>query len=210
MNIYDVYYFFLRRFRPKRMRFFWNKFHLTSESKVLDVGGTLFNWNLLGKRPRLTMVNLTALTSEKNAEYVNWIIADGRYLPFKDGAFDVVYSNSLIEHLENLDGQLKFAAECMRVGKNYFIQTPNKWFPIEPHFLAPFIHWLPRQVSRRLLRNFTVWGWITRPTQQQCDAMLQEIRLLDAREMRSIFPQAELIQERLLGWTKSFIILKRD
>ena len=70
----------------------------------------------------------------------------------------------MIEHLGTRDNQLKAAAEAMRVGRSLWIQTPNRWFPIEPHYLTPFVHWLPAPVRRRILRNFSVWGWVTRPS----------------------------------------------
>ena len=137
-----------------------------------------------------------------------WVVADGCFLPFPDKIFDVVYSNSVIEHLGNLENQRRFAAECRRVGVRYYVQTPNKWFPIEPHLLTPFVHWLPPWFQRRLLRNFTIWGLITRPTTQQCETFLQEIRMLDRQELRQLFPDAEIHHERVLGLTKSLIAVK--
>lgn len=207
MNIHDLYRSFFRYFRPKRMRQFWHRFGLTVETRVLDVGGTSFNWSLTPSRPRLVILNLST-PREEDQKDITWLVADGRHLPFKDNAFDVVYSNSLIEHLGNLYNQRLFAAECRRVGLRYYVQTPNKWFPIEPHLITPFIHWLPRRVQRRLLRNFTVRGLITRPTEQECEDLLKEIRLLDEWELRQLFPDAEIWHERVLGLTKSLIAVK--
>jgi hypothetical protein len=65
----------------------------------------------------------------------------------------------MIEHLYTSENQAQAAREAMRVGKKLWIQTPNRWFPIEPHFLTPFVHWLPEEARKRLVRNFTVWGW---------------------------------------------------
>jgi hypothetical protein len=135
-------------------------------------------------------------------------VADGCYLPFKDSVFDVVYSNSVIEHLENVQNQRLFASECRRVGLRYYVQTPNKWFPIDPHLIAPVIHWLPRGVQKRLLRNFTVRGWITRPTEQESDVFLRGIRLLGPKGLRHLFPDAEIWHERVLGFSKSLIAVK--
>lgn len=134
-----------------------------------------------------------------------WVIADGCALPFGDKAFDVVYSNSIIEHLGILEKQREFAYECQRVGIRFYVQTPDKWFFMEPHLITPFIHWLPRKWQRHLLRRFTVWGWITKPTQEQCEDSINEVRLLTSAEMIQFFPNSVMQNERFFGLTKSLI-----
>ena len=204
MNIHDLYRPFLKYFRKKRMQQFWKQFQLNSATRILDVGGDPFNWSLLSKRqPQLTFTNLYAVQSEHNR-----VIGDGKHLPFKDGAFDIVYSNSVIEHLGDIESQRSFADECQRVGRRYYVQTPNRWFPVEPHLIMPFIHYFPKSVRRYLLRNFTIWGLVTRPTSQQCEQFLHEVRLLDKQELRKLFPDAEIWHERFLGLTKSLIAVK--
>ena len=207
MNIDRLYRPLHRYFRTKRMRQFWHRFGLTPETLVLDIGGTPFNWSLLSDRPRLVMLNISPPQRERDSP-ITWLVADGRHLPFKDEAFDVIYSNSVIVHLGSLETQRLFANECRRVGLHYYVQTPNKWFPIEPHFITPFIHWLPRGVQRRLLRNFTVRGLITRMTQRECEDLWGEIRLLDERELQQLFPEAKIWYERMLGLTKSLIAVR--
>lgn len=96
----------------------------------------------------------------------------------------------------------------MRVGRALWIQTPNRWFPIEPHFLTPFIHWLPKRLRKRLVRNFTVWGLVTRPTIETAHEIVDEIRLLSAKELRELFPGCEIVRERFLGLTKSLIVVR--
>lgn len=188
------------------MRQFWRDFKLTPQARVLDVGGAWYNWSLLSQQPRLTVLNLE-VPRERNQQ-ATWLVADARYLPFRDRSFEVVYSNSVIEHLENVINQRLFAAEFHRVGQRYYVQTPNKYFPIEPHLLTPFIHWLPRKLQRRMLRNMTIWGMINRPTQQRCDEFMREIHLLNETEMRRLFPDAQIWRERILGITKSIIAVR--
>jgi hypothetical protein len=200
MNIQFIYSVFGRFFRTRRMEQFAVRFNLTTGDSVLDVGGTEFNWTLLDTNPTLYFVNLSAPAGAKN-----WVIADGCALPFASHSFDVVFSNSVIEHLGTWSNQQKFAAECRRVGMHYYIQTPNKWFFIEPHMLTPFIHWLPKSWQRRLLKNFTIRGLLLRPDQAKIQAFLDEIRLMDETEMRELFPEAEIWKESFLGFTKSFI-----
>ncbi len=206
MNFHHLYRPFFKYFRPKRMRQFWRNFKLTPQTRVLDVGGAWYNWSLLSQQPRLTVLNLE--TPREQNQPASWLVADARYLPFKDQSFEVVYSNSVIEHLADVVNQRLFAAECHRVGQRYYVQTPNKHFPIEPHLLTPFIHWLPHRLQRRMLRNMTIWGMINRPTQQRCDEFMQEICLLDERELRRLFPDAQIWHERLFGITKSLIAVK--
>jgi len=206
MNIHIFYDIFARLFRTRRMHKFQKLFGLVSKNHVLDVGGTPFNWSMLSERPKLTILNLSF--PRRREKTVWWIVADGRYLPFKDKVFDIVFSNSMIEHLGNFDNQYLFSTECYRVGHGYYVQTPNKWFPIEPHLITPFIHWVGRKIQKKLLRNFTVWGLITRPTRQKCDKLMQEICLLNKQEMSVLFPEAEIWRERFLGLTKSLIAVK--
>ena len=80
--------------------------------------------------------------------------ADGRNLPFADGEFDLCFSNAVIEHVAGgREGQRQFVDELCRVAGRVFVTTPNRWFPIDPHTLLPFVHWLPAgPVRDRLLR----------------------------------------------------------
>ena len=147
------------------------------------------------------------MPSRNDAEHC-WVIADGCHQPFKDLAFDIVYSNSVIEHLETLDNQHLFASECAREVSVTIFEHPNRWFPVEPHLITPFIHWLPRYMQKRLLRNFTIWGWITRPAPSAADSFLKEVRLLDKIEFQEVFPNAEIWQEQVLWLAKSLIAVK--
>jgi predicted SAM-dependent methyltransferase len=189
------------------MQAFSKRFEITPLTRILDVGGGWFNWTLIPEKPSLTFINI--ITPKESKVTNAWIIADGCHQPFEQNAFDIVYSNSVIEHLGNRENQRLFAAECMRVGIQYYVQTPNKRFIVEPHLITPFIHWFPRHIQKRMLRNFTVWGLIARPTQQRCEEFLDEVRLLDKNEMQHLFPHAEIWHERLLGWTKSLIAVER-
>lgn len=186
------------------MRQFQHLFGVRGVTRVLDVGGDPFNWSLLSERPRLTIVNLYSPGDRSEAD---WVVGDGRKLPFKDQAFDVVYSNSVIEHLGAFADQQTFAGEIVRVGCKYYVQTPNRWFPVEPHYITPLIHFLPKSWQKRLLRNFTLFGIIARPTHQECEQMVDEICLLDIRTMKQLFPEAAIIRERFLFFTKSLIAI---
>jgi hypothetical protein len=208
-NIHGVYEYFIRRYRPRRMRQLADYFGLTRQTRVLDVGGTLTNWNLLPFRPRLTLLNLYEQI-DNLPEDVTYVRGDACDMPFEDQEFDLVFSNSVIEHVGSWETQEGMAREIQRVGRSYYVQTPNYWFPIEPHLLAPGFHWLPRSIRRSLIRNFTLWGWFTRPGKEKCAAFVDETQLLKPQEMKSLFPEAELLREKLFFMDKSIIAAYRS
>jgi hypothetical protein len=195
-----------RRFRRRRMRRFCDAFRVRSDTRVLDIGGTPAIWSVAPTRPRLVVINKAVVPQEPGILFVR---ADARRLPFRDEAFPVVFSNSVMEHVGSYEDQRSFASEVHRVGRRYFVQTGNQRFPVEIHFLTPFIHWLPRRWQRRLVRNFTVWGLLVRPSEEEAQALLAEIRLPTEPEMRECFPEAVMWYERVLGLKKALIAVKR-
>jgi SAM-dependent methyltransferase len=123
---------------------------------------------------------------------VRFVQADATRLPFADGEFDIAYSNSVVEHLPPAK-RAAYAAELQRVGRRWLVQTPNRAFPIEPHALLPFVHWLPRALGRVLWRL----GVSGDP--------YDEVRLLGIGELRRLFPDAVIVRERVWPLTKSFV-----
>jgi SAM-dependent methyltransferase len=202
-----------RRFRVTRMLSFCETLELRTETRVLDVGGTAWNWSLGPVSPNVTLVNIP-LSREGLKNDPPLVIGDGRSLPFADGAFDVVFSNSVIEHVGGSDGQQRFADEIRRTGRRYWVQTPNRGFPIEPHLLTPFLQFLPKRWQWRIAQRFTVWETLARPRPDQREYYLKhcidEVRLLGVAEMQKLFPDAEILRERFLGITKSIIAVRRD
>jgi hypothetical protein len=190
------------------MERFARELSITAGTRVLDIGGTPDCWNLLSIRPRLVLLN-TPRAGEDLACAHGWVAGDGRRLPFRDRSFDIVFSNSVIEHVGDAQSQQAFANEVARVGRAFWVQTPNRWFPVEQHLLTPFLHWLPKSWQRALAPHATVWGALTRTTPDRrrfyFDHYLNEIRLLGPAEFAQLFPGARLIRERFLGMTKSLI-----
>ena len=123
----------VRHFRSRRMRRFEQEFSITGQTRILDVGGTPLNWRLLSAQPQITILNTTRESVDAR---FTWVWGDGRILPFRDQSFDIVFSNSVIEHVGDTSSQQRFAAEIARVGKAYWVQTPNRLFPIEPHLFT--------------------------------------------------------------------------
>jgi SAM-dependent methyltransferase len=190
------------------MRRFAREFAVTAATRILDVGGAPETWDLLPVRPRVTLLNMPR-TRDEMARADAWVAGDGRALPFPDRAFDIVFSNSVIEHVGDAASQRRFAGEIQRVGRAFWVQTPNRRFPVEQHLLTPFVHWLPRPWQRRIVPRFTVWAWLTRPAPDRrafyLSHYLDDVRLLDAAQLAAMFPGARIVRERVLGWTKSLI-----
>jgi hypothetical protein len=210
--IHKIYAPLLAHFRAGRLGAFYKMNDVSVDSRILDVGGTVFMWNLASSLGLPLPREIVILNLYKAARtlpgHVRWICADARRMPFADGEFDVVFSNSVIEHLADAESQKRMADEIRRVGRSYWVQTPDPRFPVEPHYLTPFIHWIPPGPRRKLVRNGTLWGWLTRPDYRQIDERLAEIRLIRRTEFRSLFPDGQIMTERFLGLPKALIAVR--
>jgi hypothetical protein len=102
----------------------------------------------------------------------------------------------------------RFASELRRVGKSFYCQTPNKWFPVEPHLGTLILHWWPRLLNFFFVtRYLTLWGLMIRPGREQAAKSLANIRLLTCRDLELLFPGATIVTERFLLLSKSYIIM---
>lgn len=208
MNIHTIYniMFKLGGFRKKRMKLFKKILKPQNSTKILDVGGTMSNWNYLSVKPQITLLNKDIKLNRNDYPVnVRFKQGDALDLSFKDKEYDIAYSNSVIEHVCTWENQRKFADEIRRVGKHIWVQTPAKIFFFEPHLLTPFIHWLPLNWQEIIIRNFTVWGWVTRPSRKLIKEFLKETRLLTYKKMEVLFPDCRIIVTRWLGMPKSYI-----
>src|SRR5215472_14037858 len=104
----------MQRFRERRMREFVARFGITAETRILDVGGTPANWLLAPVRPRVTLLNMPR-GQERGDPGFTFVSGDGCQLPFRDQSFEIVFSNSVIEHVGSRDQQRRFAEEIRRV-----------------------------------------------------------------------------------------------
>ena len=176
---------------------------------ILDVGGTPAVWETIGlvDQPDVQITILNLALEPTRYSNVRSVTGDARYMrEFRDREFDVVYSNSVIEHVGNMEQMIRMASEIRRVGKRYFVQTPNRYFPIEPHFVFPMFQFLPVPVRVLLVQNFSL-GWISRaPDHRQAEQTVRSINLLSRRELQGLFPDGRMLEEKMLGLTKSLLI----
>ncbi len=200
--------------RRRRFRLF-RKFISEANKKplrVLDVGGTLNFWkgmDFLGQRNEIELTLLNLFKTESRCPRVTCVVGDARNMTeFHDRQFDVVFSNSVIEHVGDLADQKKMAQEIRRVGGGYFVQTPNLYFPVEPHFLFPFFQFFPVGLKAFLLRHFRV-GWHgPYKTIEKARKVASSVRLLKKSELARLFPDGKIREERFLGLVKSFIVYR--
>jgi SAM-dependent methyltransferase len=214
--------------REKRARMFRNAFELTETTRILDLGsetGRNIHAVLRGTRVQPKNVYICDIheplvsAGAERYGFTPVVARDGEALPFEQQSFDIVYCSSVIEHVtlpkaelwqerserrfveKSHERQLGFANEIRRLGRQYFVQTPYRGFPIESHSWLPFMGWLPRPVLLPVMR-FTnaVWVKSTNP----------DWRLLNRREMQELFPDARLAEEKFAGLTKSLVAVKSD
>jgi ubiquinone/menaquinone biosynthesis C-methylase UbiE len=198
-------------YRYKRFQFFISLINsLPKPLKILDIGGTQKYWdnmNFDNKDVEITLLNLETQPCTK----VNFksVIGNATNLSqYPDKSFDIIYSNSCIEHLFTWENQKKMANEVMRVGKRYFIQTPNRYFPIEPHFLFPLFQFLPYFLKVFLINNFTLGHIKKKGNREEAEQQIQEIRLLSKKDMKLLFPDGNIWEEKIGGMIKSFVSYK--
>lgn len=192
----------MNRFRRQRFRLFVQLLGVTPATRILDVGGAPKYWEEYSFPAHVTCVNLNPDIPEgrHGAGNIVHVKANAADLPFCDRSFDVVFSNSLVEHV-GADKQATVATEIRRVGNSYWVQVPCRHFFIEPHFRALFFWQFPAPVRRFIARYWT--ALVTRHNYYLPE--VDTMHLLDKEEMRLLFPDARILPETFLGMTKSLI-----
>lgn len=200
---------FSNTLRAKRFRLFQQLVgDLRRPLRIIDVGGTVEFWKQRGwanlEDVRITLVNLKRQTSPY--DNIDCVVGDATSLEsFADRSFDIAFSNSVIEHLFTFENQMLMAREMRRVGRAYFVQTPNYWFPVEPHFHIPAWQWLPLTVRMAVLQRRTCGWQRQRPDPARAWRDVNEVRLLTKSELRQLFPNSTIVGERLFGLNKSWM-----
>ena len=199
-------------FRDARFRLFEELLAgLASPVRILDLGGTNSFWERRGLAGgddvTITVANL--FEQEQIHDNVIPLTASVTELgELEDGSFDVVFSNSTIEHLFTWEAQREMAAAVRRLAPAYFVQTPNFWFPVEPHFLTVGWHWLPRRVRIGLIKRRRFGHRGPCATDAEAREMVEEVRILRPSEMLELFPDCRLHRERIGPLTKSLVAIR--
>lgn len=180
---------FSARARSRRHERFFRRGGAGPDARILDIG-----CGQLGLRALEPGLDITGVDIVARPDYPGpFVLADpAEGLPFPDGAFDLAYCSSVIEHVPPQRREA-FAAEVRRVARGWLVQTPARSFPIEPHALLPFAHWLPGRLRRRYWRLGAGGRW-------------DEVRLLSKAELTALFGPPE--RERLGPLTKSWVSVR--
>jgi hypothetical protein len=180
--------------------------------RIIDLGGTEGYWSIAEKHvddPRIEvdLINLEAEPTER-PNFRGRVRDACDLADFDDMSYDLVHSNSLIEHVGAWESMLRLAANVRRLAPAYFVQTPYFWFPIEPHFRFPLFHWVPESLRYRLIMAGDL-GYMKK-AYSVSDAVrsVQSARLLDYKQFAELFPDAEIRRERFIGLTKSLLAIR--
>jgi Methyltransferase domain len=199
------------RARARRWEMLAAHFPDMGDMRVLDLGGTSFTWMSAPVRPRaVTVVNIKPQPSE--VDWISSLVADACALPRQviDQNFDLVYSNSVIEHVGGHARREAFAAAVRNGAPRYWVQTPYRYFVVEPHWLFPGFQFLPVTIRAELTRRWKLGN--RRAGRHPLDAAVAtvlDVELLSKTEMRHYFPDCTtLLSETFLGLVKSLIAVR--
>jgi hypothetical protein len=182
--------------------------------RILDIGGSQAYWRIVGDAfldahdCHITLLNTAPLQAPPRRRFTH-VVGDGCRLDFGDNAFDIAHSNSVIEHVGDWQRKSAFAAECSRVARRHYVQTPNFWFPVEPHYLVPGFQFLPMQIQAALLCRLSLGRIQRRNSLAAALETVQGIQLLTEGMLRALFPHSEILCERVFGLKKSLIAIRR-
>jgi len=204
----------LSRFsRTRKLELFNKLMKPTKEMKILDIGAEIspadeFIVKFIDKYPwknNMSAINLSSEHISLIQQYYPEIdarVGDACDLPWEDKHFDIVYSNAVIEHLGNFEKQKQMAAEIIRVGKSWFVTTPNRWYPFEFHMRLPFVTWLPRngyiRFGRIISYNHVKRKYVT-------GIKHDNLRLMTAKELNHCFPTSRVIKQRVTFMAETLI-----
>lgn len=199
-----------RRSRSRKMELLGGFFRFSGRERVLDIGSQVGgpSRQLLESFPNPANITALNIMAEHLAQVramhpgVNTAVADARRLPFADQSFDFVYSNAVLEHVGTRADQAAMAREIQRVGRSWFVTTPNRWFPFEFHTRLPLVSWLPqagmRRVARILAYNHVEGRY---RSGMDCD----DVNLLAAGDLRRMFPGSRVVKCRITVWPETLI-----
>lgn len=187
----------------------------TEETRILDAGAQVAtnphdDLQLIDLYPwkhNISAVNILSEHARKIAERypeVDSRVGDARCLPWPDKHFDIVYSNAVIEHVGTFDDQRRMASEVMRVGKQWFVTTPNRWYPFEFHLRLPFVTWLPGNAylwcGRLLSYDHTSGRYVV-------GVRHDDLRLMTVGQLKQCFPGSRIIRHRVTCMAETLIVV---
>jgi hypothetical protein len=199
----------LRRLAPaarlRRMNKVVDDLAIGPGHRVLDLGGTTEIWGLVSVPLDITILNLPGVPVDRTPHgphRFTFVEGDATDVTaYGDKTFDVVFSNSVIEHVGGPEKQAAFAREVRRLASRYAVQTPSIHFPIEAHTGYPFWWYYPPAIKRAIFRRW-------RKTLPAYGVMVEGTTVISRRALATFFPDAIISTERVLGVPKSYTAWK--
>jgi ubiquinone/menaquinone biosynthesis C-methylase UbiE len=201
--------------RKRKIEFFHKIFKPDEQTKLLDVGAEI-NPNgerglqLIDQYPwkeKISAINISPRHISSIRQLypeIETVVGDACALPWPDDHFDIVYSNAVIEHLGSFEQQKRMAAEIMRVGKRWFVCTPNRWYPFEFHLRLPLVTWLPGttylRIGRLMAYNHVAKRYVF-------GIKRDDLRLMTSRELLLCFPNSKIIKQRVTFMAETLIAI---
>lgn len=191
-------------YRQRRTAEFLRRFPGLEDMRVLDLGGTAVSWQVLGIRPRsVTLVNLDPV-----ADAAPWMdVVQGDACEGGFGQFDLVFSNSLMEHVGGHARREQFAKVVQESAPAWWVQTPYRYFPIEPHWFFPLFQFLPFQARVAVCQHWRTLHQEPVKDKAAAAELVSSVELISATEMRAYFPTSEVWFERIAGVPKSLVAI---
>jgi hypothetical protein len=206
---------FVNQFRQKRFELLKNgieKLIQKDHFKILDIGGDIQYWKNIGwQHPacKIHLLNLyESIVPENETHQFSSSLGNGLSLEYKKGEVDLIFSNSVIEHVGSYVNQQIFAGEVRRVSDKYIIQTPSIWFPLEPHSLIPLFQFLPHSIRALLIMTFNINYFPKVKTYKEAIKVSYSTLMFTHKRFKQLFPEAEIQVERFLGIPKSYTAIK--
>lgn len=181
--------------------------------RIIDLGGRPVYWNMFGedflksKNAHVTLVNLEDHSRDTDGIFTA-VQGDACNLAFEDNTFDLVHSNSTIEHVGLWSNMEAFAREVRRLAPSYYVQTPYYWCPIDPHAIFPFHHWLPMNVRTKLMMRVRLGKYPKATDIAHATRVVHSTMMLDRSQMRYLFPDAKHTFEWFGPIPKSMIVVR--
>lgn len=195
------------RMRLRRFALLSQLFPALAEMTVLDVGGDARFWRQAPVKPaHVTLLNRYEQTVPE--EWMSVMLGDGCDPPMELPEVDLAFSNSVIEHVGGHWRRLRFAELIRGAAKHYWVQTPNRYFPIEPHFLIPGLQFLPLKAMPNIVSRWKLGNYADCRERDDILPRVLDIELLTATHMEVYFPDGCLHCERFAGMTKSLIAVR--
>lgn len=212
---HDVPDSFVNRMRKRRFSYLKSKIDDIIREKghaiILDIGGEYAYWKNLGWQTEhctIHLLNLPGKNQQKDIQGFCFISGNAINLPYHPGEVDLIFSNSVIEHVGSLENQQKFALEVKRVCKRYIIQTPSFWFPLEPHSLIPFFQFIPHALRSWLIMWFNINYFPKAASYSEAMVVSKSTLMFTKLGFKKLFPEAEIYVEKLFGIPKSYTAIK--